>query len=121
MKLFFATSNYVVKGTVKEFLKQKLPQVQTFDVLKDDDFKYHLGSDSDCVILVEKFFLGLCIQEKMTSLKGINDKLRFVFFETGESCSDFFGLRVHKLGASGFICNAETSETLLPALQKIFS
>lgn len=121
MKLFFATTNYVVKGTVKEFIKQKLPQVQTFDVLKDEDFKYHLGSDSDCVILVEKFFLGLCIQEKMTSLKGINDKLRFVFFETGDNCSDFFGLRVHKLGATGFISNAEVRDELCPKLERVFA
>ena len=57
----------------------------------------------------------------MKSLSEINDKLRFVFFETGPFCSETFGMRVHKLGASGFICNAEDSNMLLPSLGQILS
>ena len=49
------------------------------------------------------------------------DKLRFVFFETGNTCSDFFGLRVHKLGATGFISNAEVRDELCPKLERVFA
>ena len=62
----------------KEYLKKQFPMVEIFDVMKDEDFLYHLEGQDKTFFLVEKFFLGLCIQEKMTSLKGINDKLRFV-------------------------------------------
>ena len=35
MKFFIATNNYVVKGTVREYLKKQFPMVEIFDVMKD--------------------------------------------------------------------------------------
>ena len=121
MKLFLATSNYVVKGIVRENLKKIYPGVEVFDVLNDEDFMYHLECKDEIIFLIEKFFLGLCIQEKLTCLKAVNKNIRFVFFETGEVCAEFFGLRVYKLGAAGFISNADNKELLIRALKKILS
>ena len=33
MKFFIATNNYVVKGTVREYLKKQFPMVEIFDVI----------------------------------------------------------------------------------------
>ena len=119
MKLFIATNNYVVKGTVREYLKKQFPMVELFDVMKDEDFLYHLEGQDETFFLVEKFFLGLCIQEKMACLNVINKNLHFIFFETGEVCAEDFGLRVRKLGAAGFISNAENKDVLIPSLTRI--
>ena len=119
MKFFIATNNYVVKGTVREYLKKQFPMVEIFDVMKDEDFLYHLEGQDETFFLVEKFFLGLRIQEKMACLNVINKNIHFIFFETGLVCADGFGLRVRKLGASGFISNAENKDVLLPSITKI--
>lgn len=119
MKFFIATNNYVVKGTVREYLKKQFPMVEIFDVMKDEDFLYHLEGQDETFFLVEKFFLGLCIQEKMACLNGINKNIHFIFFETGLVCAGGFGLRVRKLGASGFISNAENKDVLLSSITKI--
>ena len=99
-------------------LKQ-IPMVEIFDVMKDEDFLYHLEGQDETFFLVEKFFLGLCIQEKMACLNGINKNIHFIFFETGLVCAGGFGLRVRKLGASGFISNAENKDVLLSSITKI--
>ena len=119
-KLLFASSDYLIKGTINECMKESFPHVAAYDVTKDCDIKFHIAVPEETVLLIDKFFLGYHLYEKLKMLKTINPKLRIVFVEK-EICSVFFAMRVYNLETDGYIANVENMEMLKKNLCEIFS
>lgn len=119
-KLLFASSDYLVKGTITECMKKNFSYMECFDVTKDCELKFHVAFQDETILLIDKFFLGYSLQEKIASLKAINPKLRIIFIEKN-LCSIFFAMRVYNLHADGYICNVENIKTLAENLNSIFS
>ena len=119
-KILFATTDFVLKGCIRECVKQNFPGVEIYDVTRDADLKYHISIQEDTILMIDKFFLGYFIQTKTTCLKAINPKLRIVFLEKGD-CSIYFGLRLYNLNADGFISNADDMTCLKKQLGLIIS
>lgn len=119
-KFFLATSSNFVKGLVYECAKLYFPHIEVVDVMNDDHLMFHLGYPEDNLLLIDKFFLGFYLHDTVEGIKGLNQKLRFVFFETGD-CNEYFGLRVYNLGASGYIPDMKDTETLKQHLNKVMN
>jgi DNA-binding NarL/FixJ family response regulator len=119
-KILFATTDFILKGCIRECIKQNFSGIEICDVTCDIDLKYHISIQEETLLLIDKFFLGYYIQSKTTCLKAINPKLRIVFFEKGD-CSIYFGLRLYNLNVDGFICNADDMKCLKNQLGVILS
>ena len=119
-KVLFASSDYLVKGTITECMKRNFSYMDCFDVTKDDDLKFHVAFQDETFLLIDKFFLGYSLQGKIACLKAINPKLHIIFIEK-DLCSVFFAMRVYNLHADGYICNVENIDSLTETLGSIFS
>lgn len=116
----------VIIGTCDEFTKEIIrhcvhavnPTLQIIDGSNDTDIIYHLKSAEDDIVFFDKFFLSYVLKFKIKALRVYNNKLRIVFCEQG-NCSTYFGLRIHKLNADGFISNIENTKEFTKVMREV--
>lgn len=75
-----------------------------------------LGAYDETLIFVDKYFFGYVMDHKIRELKFRHKERTLCFCET-EECSVNFGIRVHELGADGFIAHIENSEHIRDELR----
>lgn len=75
---------------------------------------------SETAIVFDKYFLGYVISYEMIRLKFIDKNLVYYFIDKAD-VSHYFGMRIHELGAEGFIPNIENSEYFKNCILKIQS
>lgn len=72
----------------------------------------------DTAVIFDKYFFGYVISNRYERLKAINANLLKYFVEIGD-CSKWFGMRVHKLKATGYIHGIENEDTFENAMRQI--
>lgn len=75
-----------------------------------------IGSYEDTLILLDKYFFGYVMDHKIQEMKFRHKERTLCFCET-EECSVNFGIRVHEMGADGFIAHIENAEHLRTELR----
>lgn len=73
---------------------------------------------NDAAVIFDKYFFGYIISNRYERLKAINENLLKYFVEIGDG-SNCFGMRVYKLGATGYIHGIENEETFENAMRRI--
>ena len=119
-KVIIATCDEFAKEIIRHCVHAANPSLQIVDGSNDNDIIYHLKSAEDDIVFFDKFFLSYVLKFKIKALRVYNKKLRIVFCEQG-NCSTYFGLRVHKLNADGFISNIENTKEFSKVLREVLS
>ena len=119
-KVLFASSDFLVKGTINECMKKNFSYMECYDVSEVQNLKFHVAVQEETILLIDKFFLGYSLKGKIECLKNINPKLRVIFVEK-DLCSIFFALRVYNLHADGYVCNVEDVEKLKKNLESLLA
>ena len=73
---------------------------------------------SDIAIIFDKYFLGYVISYELLRLKFINKNILTYFVDKGD-VAHYFGMRVHMIGADGFISGIEDSDHFKMCIKQI--
>lgn len=74
--------------------------------------------ESNVALIFDKYFLGYVISFELIKLKFLNENF-LTYFVDKNDCAHYFGMRVHELGAEGFIPRIEDSENFKKSIYQV--
>lgn len=107
------TKKIVLKACCRVFGEKNVIECQ-----KDSELYEMTRYAKDSAVIFDKFFFGYKISKRFLRLRCLNPDLLTYFIEIGE-CSDYFGMRVKLLSATGYIPEIEREELFIEALKNI--
>ena len=75
---------------------------------------------SNIAIIFDKYFLGYVISYELLRLRFINKNFLTYFVDKG-NVAHYFGMRIHLIGADGFIPNIEDSDAFKKSIKQVQS
>ena len=117
-KVYIACVDDDTKKIVLKMCNRVFGEKNVIECQSDSELYEITKYAKDAAVIFGKFYFGYKISQRFLRLRCLNPDLKTYFVEIGD-CSDYFGMRVKLLSATGYVFDIENDELFYEALTKV--